>query len=280
MNTDTLYVSDMDGTLLSSDSRVSAGSARIISELSSQGALITVATARTPATVVPLLADTATRPDAIVMTGAACWNRHENRFCHVHTIPEDHVVRTLDLCRRKDVHPFVYVLAEDMGTLDVYHGASAFNRAEEGFYLERAKLKLKRFHLNRPVPPRALSFSLLFYAMGAAEDILPLAETLERTTDLAVSCYPDIFNPRLANLEILAPGVSKAEAIKRVAQRCGAERIVVFGDNLNDLPMFQIADVAVAVGNAQPAVKEAAHIVIEPNYTDSVARFIADDFNA
>ena len=44
-----------------------------------------------------------------------------------------------------------------------------------------------------------------------------------------------------------------------------ASRLVVFGDNLNDLPMLAEADLAVAVGNALPAVKEAADIVIEPD---------------
>lgn len=44
---DTLYVSDMDGTLLGADSRVSELSREIISGLSRQGHNITVATART-----------------------------------------------------------------------------------------------------------------------------------------------------------------------------------------------------------------------------------------
>ena len=70
----TLYVSDLDGTLLGSDSRVSQRSAELITELSARGALITVATARTPATVVPLMAHAATGVDYIVMTGAAGWN--------------------------------------------------------------------------------------------------------------------------------------------------------------------------------------------------------------
>ena len=76
----TLYVSDMDGTLLDNDSLVSPKSAAIISELSRQGTLITVATARTPATVDPLLASTYTCCPAIVMTGAAFWNREKRQL--------------------------------------------------------------------------------------------------------------------------------------------------------------------------------------------------------
>ena len=63
----TLYVSDMDGTLLGSDGRVSDRTAGIITRLSYLGVPITVATARTPATVRPLLAHTHTIVDAVVM---------------------------------------------------------------------------------------------------------------------------------------------------------------------------------------------------------------------
>lgn len=274
----TLYVSDLDGTLLDSQSRISNTSARIISALTDRGALITVATARTPATVVPLLAQTRTSAEAVVMTGAACWDRAKAIMTDVRLLPADHVANTLRECALAGVHPFVYVLAPDGSSLDVYHDATTLNKAEEGFYLERRNLPLKRFHLATPAPPRALQNTMLFFAMGPTKNISPLARTLRETTDLSVSCYPDIFNPGLSNMEILGPGVNKAEAILRVAQRVVAQRIVVFGDNLNDLPMFDIADVAVAVENAQPELKKAADIVIGPNYADAVARFIENDF--
>ena len=53
----------------------------------------------------------------------------------------------------------------------------------------------------------------------------------------------------------------------------------MFGDNLNDLPMMAVADVAVAVDNALPQVKEAADIIIGPNTANSVARFIKQDYD-
>ena len=60
----------------------------------------------------------------------------------------------------------------------------------------------------------------------------------------------------------------------------GATRVVAFGDNLNDLPMLAAADLAVAVENALPQVRQAADIVIGPNTADSVARFILSDFES
>jgi len=74
-------------------------------------------------------------------------------------------------------------------------------------------------------------------------------------------------------------GVSKAAAIREVARRHGARRIVVFGDNLNDLSMFAVADTAVAVGNALPQVKAAADITIGSNDADAVAEYICKEIN-
>ena len=275
----TLYVSDMDGTLLSTDSRISARSAEIITDLTDRGALITVATARTPATVVPLLAQTRTTPPAIVMTGSAYWDRGKGTFTDTHFVPEKDVVTALDFCRKHGIHPFVYVLSPDGTTMDVYHAAASLNKVEENFYEERCRLRLKRFHLGTPPPARALTHTMLLYAMGEGAAIRAAYGQFRGTTECTVGCYPDIFNQDNYSLEIFPPGIDKAAAIERLKKRLGTDRLVVFGDNLNDLPMLRTADLAVAVGNALPEVKEAADIVIEPNYTDSVARFIEADFS-
>lgn len=268
----------MDGTLLGSDSSVSARSAEIISRLSRSGAEITVATARTPATVVPLLADMYTRPDAVVMTGSARWHRYPGHYDAVHFMPEADVVAGLEMCRRLGVHPFVYTLDADGAMLQVYHGAGAMNKAEENFYIERARLTLKRFHNGTPLPVSALPRTMLFFAMGERGRVEDAAAALREGTDCSVCCYPDIFNHDVANLEVFAPGVSKASAVLELKKSVGADRLVVFGDNLNDLPMFAVADVAVAVENAFTEVKEHADVVIGPNYTDSVANYILHDY--
>ncbi len=271
----TLYVSDMDGTLLGSDGRGSDRTAGIITRLSYLGVPITVATARTPATVRPLLAQTHTIVDAVVMTGAATWSRADNVYTDVRYMSAADVRRGLDLCAECGVHPFVYTMGEDRRSLDVYHRARELNKAEEGFYLERAKLK--RFHIGQELPEAAEAETALFFAIGVRVAVESAAKELRERSECAVCCYPDIYNPGIGNLEVFAPGVSKAAAVRELKKKTGASRLVVFGDNLNDLPMLAEADLAVAVGNALPAVKEAADIVIEPNYTDSVARFIEYD---
>lgn len=273
----TLYVSDLDGTLLDDTSQVSRRSSSIISALSAAGALITVATARTPATVQPLLKDTAMALPAITMTGAALWDRTREAFADVRMMQPDDVATALETCARGGIYPFVYTLG-DNGRLEVFHGGGTLNHAEEVFYEQRRHLPLKHFHLRTPVPPEALSRTILLCSLGRMAQTDAAASCLRDGTECTVQSYPDIMLADTGILEVFAQGVSKAEAIRRMRRSTGAERVVAFGDNLNDLPMLAEADVAVAVANALPEVREAADIVIGPNTADAVARFIEADF--
>ncbi|MDE7410518.1 MAG: HAD family hydrolase [Paramuribaculum sp.] len=276
-----LFVTDLDGTLLNSQSRVSDTSARILSHLTDQGALITVATARTPATVVPLLSHTRIKGPAIVMTGAALYDLNEQKFIHRCVIPDNTVTAIIDILHEAHLNAFVYnVDAADPKIINTYYFGTP-SAKEQKFIDERSHLSLKRIHINRSdlsITNLPGETSLIF-CLGPADAIIPAAQALRESGMCSVSDYPDIFNHTIRYLEIFAPGVSKANAIERLRRHYSADRLIVFGDNLNDLPMMRIADTAVAVANALEAVREAADIVIESNDTDAVARFIAEHFN-
>ena len=268
-----LYVSDMDGTLLGPDSRVSEESAEIITSLSRRGVPVTVATARTPATVDVLLRGIVTIVPAIVMTGAALWDRERRRYINPVFLEEGVAAAVKSVFDETEVNPFIYVL-DGTDRLNVYHRRE-MNRQEERFYQERRHLEGKRFVLGDSrelaVPPGG---SILMFAVGEARRIEAVAERLKVIDGLSVSCYRDIFNHDVANIEVFGADVSKAKAIRWLAYRIGAEKVTVYGDNLNDLPMFEVADEAVAVANAMPEVLAKADRVIGRNGESAVARDI------
>lgn len=268
-----LFVSDMDGTLLNPDSRISGRTASIITELSRRGVLFTVATARTPATVEPLLSATVTLPPAIVMTGAAMWDRVRHAYIDTHFIPAETAASIVGACAAHGIRPFSYTL-DSTGIIRTYYNGRS-SRREQKFIDERAHLPLKRFEIN-PAGDAATSYpdTVLIFALGSPDRIYPLADELREQCRCSVSSYPDIFNRDSAFLEVFAPGVSKASAVEKLKRMTGADRLTVFGDNINDLPMMAVADVAVAVGNALPEVKAAADIVIGSNRDDAVALYV------
>lgn len=274
MRTDTLYVTDLDGTLLNNGGFVSDASAQMLAELAEDGAKITVATARTPATVVPLLDGCGLRLPYIVMTGAALFDPTAGIYLDLHTMNNDAAQTAIELMGSVGINPFVYFCDPQSDGLVVYHNRE-LNESEQEFYEARRNLPHKRFTFN---PSSGHGETILLFATGPTETLRAVADQLRSLGNYSVSCYPDIFRRERSLIEVFACGVSKANAIEQMRMEPGIGRVVVFGDNINDLPMMETADVAVAVANAFDPVKNAADIVIGPNYDDSVARFIADDF--
>lgn len=270
-----LFVSDLDGTLLSDNARMSSITARIISELSHEGALISVATARTPATVDPILAHTFTTIPAIVITGAAMWNRMYRRYENVRMIPTDAATTAISACRNAGIKPFIYTLGHG-NVLHVYHNGGLSNK-EEKFVYDRRGLPLKRFHLDEPAGEKgSFESTLLVLAMGDVDAVFALAEALGTDKRLSISAYQDSYNRSTGIIEIFGENVSKASAVLHLKEMTGATCLTVFGDNLNDLSMMAVADTSVATANAVDQVKEAADIVIGSNNDDSVARYIRE----
>ncbi len=135
-------------------------------------------------------------------------------------------------------------------------------------------MELKRFHLDQQ--PTRWNHVALFFAIGPVRSVERVTKELAGGTDCAAAWYPDIMMPDTGLVDLYAPGVSKAHAVKELAGRTGADEIVVFGDNLNDLPMMRVADVAVAMENALPEVKAEADVVIGRNTEDSVPKFVME----
>lgn len=271
----TLYVSDLDGTLLNAESKVSDESAALINSAIADGALFSVATARTPATVSRLLKDVHINVPLIVMTGAAIWDMARNRYLHVEFHDEDIARRLLETYRRHSLSTFVYTLGED-NIIHIYH-TGPMSDLEWKFVDERKDSPFKEFHIpdtGCSVFPERLDRVLLFYNMRPTPEVLPVYEEIRSLPGIRPVFYHDIFGEETAIMEVFGEGASKAEAVRILADMINADRVVAYGDNVNDLPILGIADDAVAVSNAVAEVKNAADRVIGPNTDHSVARDI------
>lgn len=270
-------MSDLDGTLLGDNSQLSAGTIatlnRVIGEL---GGLFTVATARTPATVVPLMQEVHATLPFIVIGGAAMWNPLTLSYQHTRGIDDATVNAVADVFDRYGSHPFIYRRHGD-NLLHAHH-YGPMSAQEEQFVRTRQHLPLKKFFLDDKNYRHSDDEALLIFAMNKYAVLKDIANDLRTTVDTcSVIVYHDIFNESEGFLEIYTQGTSKAGAIRELARQVGATRVVVFGDNRNDIAMMQAADHSVAVDNAFPEVKAIAHEVIGPNTEDSVARWIEND---
>ncbi len=271
----TLFVSDLDGTLLGPDRKVSAESARMINEAIADGAMFSVATARTPATVGPLLNDIASPLPFIVMTGAAIWDRNSGRYVHASFHREETALRLVEIYKKYGLSAFVYTLGDD-NVIHIYH-LGEMNDLENSFMEERLHTPYKAFHISgkeEDLLPERLDKVLLFYSMRPTEEVRRVYEEIKDSGDLKAVFYHDMYGDDIALMEVFGPEASKANAVRRLAGMVGADRVVAYGDNVNDIPILEVADDAVVVENAVEAARLVADRVIGPNSEDSVAKDI------
>ena len=268
----TLYVSDLDGTLLNSESQLSENTISILNNLIKEhGINFTIATARTPATVVNIMERVHTPLPLITMNGAATWDNNTHQFVHTSTLDPDTARSVCQIFEGYRLRPLIY--RKNGNRLHVHHYGD-LSRQETHFLEERDTLPLKSLFLDDVNYKDTCNDALLVFAMNEYLLLKSIYNKVTKQCECSSVCYHDIFDSSAGLMETYAPGVSKAEAVRNLANEIGATRIVVFGDNRNDIPMMQIADYAVAPENATDEVKAIAHEIIGSNDSDSVAQFI------
>ena len=77
-------------------------------------------------------------------------------------------------------------------------------------------------------------------------------------------------------LDLTPPGTDKGYAVRAFARHYGVslDEVAVIGDMANDLPMFEVGGLAIAMGNGADEVKEKADFVTLANDQDGVASAI------
>ena len=280
----TLYISDLDGTLLAPGGQLSPASVTLLNHAISRGALFSVATARTPATVSHLLKDIDTRLPLVVMTGGALWDMKTGLYSDVQYFRPGQVREIIEAYRAPESGGgFLYTLPRRSGDerqiMKIYH-VGPINSLERGFMEERIDSPFKRFFVPESGEsdlPETIDDAILFFGMQPNAVAEGICSRLDGIRDINPMFYHDWYGPEITEVEAFPSGATKAKAIKRLKEKVGADRLVVFGDNFNDLSMMGVADWSVAVSNAVPEVKRAADEVIGSNAADSVVRYILED---
>lgn len=270
---DTLYISDLDGTLLGPDGRLSAFATDTLNRLLDSGMLFTVATARTPATVINLLEGLHLRLPAVLMTGSLLYdlpNRQALASTPLSPAALDAVCTLLDSTGQEAL-----LYCAQGGLLKVYYRRLS-NTFEETFVTERQGTPYKSF-VQTDHFAKATRGSRVLRVLLCLDDAAQASlwyKALTKLDNVACYCTANEYGPGFT-VEAYAAGCDKATGMAAVRALCGAGRVVCFGDNVNDLPLFAACDQALAVENACVPVRQAASAVIGANSVDGVALWLA-----
>ena len=263
----TLYVSDLDGTLLRSDQKTSNYTNETINALVEDGMLFSYATARSWHTAHKVTNGLTAAFPLIVYNGAFIRDNASGKHLLENFFEKAFAEKIIRELLAGGVQPIVYAFLD--GEEKFSYQKDAVNAATWDFILSRTGDSRER-----PVPDaEELMNGKVFYfsCIDEPEKLQPFYERYAK----AHRCYyhRDIYSKEQW-LEIMPKKASKANAILQLKELLGCDRLVVFGDGINDLDMFHIADEAYAVENAVPELKAAATGVIASNDADGVAKWL------
>ncbi len=266
----TLFVSDLDGTLLGPDGSLSDYTVSALARMIGAGLKFTYATARSRQTAhqtAGRLTELLGRMPVILHNGTFIADIGTGE---IHTAsflaPIGEIAAVLD---EYGIAPIVYSLQEDRQYFTylpekLSPEACAFNETRRGD---------PRDH---PITdPARLWDGDVFYisCIDTRERLLP---AYERLKDLCGCLFGKDYYSGSTWLELHSPEATKASAILRLKQRLGCERVIVFGDGHNDISMFRAADECYAVADADKELKAIASGIIGSNDRDGVVRWLEE----
>ena len=267
----TLYISDLDGTLLRSDERISEYTAEVINLLVENGMLFSYATARSYLTARKVTAGLTAEIPVIIYNGAFILDSITQKILLENYFKEQEAVQIMKEFIHRDISPIVYTMLEGKEKFSYLNGAETRGMK---IFLNSRKGDVR----ENPVNSRELLYQgniFYFTCIDEEEKLKPVYELLK--TQYYCVFQKDIYSGEQW-LEIMPHGTSKSLAAQRLKDYLKCDRIVAFGDGKNDMDLFEIADESYAVGNAQDCLKEIATAVIEDNNHDGVAKWLWEHF--
>lgn len=273
-----LVVSDLDGTLLRPHARLSPFAVQSLNRLIAAGLPFSFATARSHQTAYPVMRDVDIRLPVIVYGGVVLADFRTGRSLLTRYVGTDVARDILREGKARGLAPFLYT---DTGPHHVYYETVA-NEGQRQYLASCAGDP--RFQQVEDVLDRAGEPVLEMNFIASADALRPLLEAVQQAYGEHISAHfeEDIYAKGAWWLRLAHRDAGKQTMLIELARRTGHDlrEVIVFGDNLTDLGMFEVAGRAVAVANAREEVKARAHEVIPGNDEDAVVKYLLDRFGS
>ncbi|MCL2109057.1 MAG: HAD family hydrolase [Oscillospiraceae bacterium] len=252
----TLLITDADGTLLTDDKRILPGDMAAIREFVDNGGLFTIATGRGVTLARCLAEELNLQIPAVIFNGAAVYDYAKNRFLWQDNLPET-AIDYMKLFIKQFPTAGVEILRGD----DIF--VTSTNRWEED-HIAYGKTNPIRCNFD-DVPRDKWIKTLLVDEPENIDEIVKFASELN-LQDVHLVRSGTVF------FEILPKGANKGSGFKKMLELAEIRDryIVAAGDFMNDLEMIEMADLGVAVSNAEQCVKLAAKLIVCDNNSGAV----------
>jgi Cof subfamily protein (haloacid dehalogenase superfamily) len=255
-----LLLSDVDGTLVTGDKRLTPAAIGAVGRLRAQNIAFAVTSSRPPRGLLPLAAALDLTTPLVGFNSGMVMDR-DGRVLRERVIDADVGRRALDVLREAEVDVWLF------------RGNDWLLRNPQGAYtgLERRTIGYD--------PIVVADFDV---AIGAATKIVGVSADSSRLAQcetamrLALGSAASVALSQHYYLDVTHPDANKGSAVLALADLLGlpASAIATIGDMPNDVPMFEKSGFSIAMGNAADAVKARASAVTDTNERDGFAKAV------
>ena len=261
-----MVVTDLDGTLLNSQKQVSDANTKAIQKLKDQNVTFVMATGRSDVMTRAYTKQLKNANIVIGCDGAVIRNIRTGEILYENHISSETCHKTFKICQKYGLQ--YYVFAKDELVSD---------DPENERFLIHQKFN-QTVNEDEQIPMQIVSDldeyvdDHIVYKIVVSHDntqyLDEVAEVVKKETDA------DAIRSGKRVLAVKARGVSKPEAVKKLAQvlDISIKDIIAFGDEVNDMEMLKLAGLGIAMENADDVVKEAADMIAGNNDQDGVGK--------
>lgn len=266
-----LYVSDLDGTLLNSNAEVSNPSVKLINEAIDNGLNFTIATARTPATVLSIIEKLHISDPIMMMNGVLIYDMKKKQYLKKTFMDENIIMVLLGLIKTKKLDCFLYAFEQD----EVIAYYDSVESKPLNYFRNESIMKYKMRYVEVDDLSLIAKNDIIYCMLRDSKQRLEgLHRELSVVNGVKAEFYPDIYHEDYYYLEIYSDAASKKDGLDYMREYGQYDCIVGFGDDLNDVELLEGSDYFYAVANAHPQIQNMASSIIPSNEEDGVARFM------
>ena len=275
-----IYITDLDYTLLDSRAQLSEKTLCGLEKINESDIDFTVASARSVKSMQTILTETTFRLLVIELNGAFISHLNNGEHIVVNSIKRDIVDNVLNYTESIGLDTFYSTFN---GKKDLLYFPEITNAGQEWYYSDRIRNQDPRTQENKYSFSKEGTDSIVCLTyIDSFENLKPLEEYLLNCPffkEISIYFFENNYSKDWCWINIHSAKSQKHLAIKDLLILTNKEdhEVIVFGDAINDVSMFKVADRCYAVSNTDEEIKELATGVIGHHEDDAVIEFILKD---
>ncbi|MBO7675418.1 MAG: HAD family phosphatase [Atopobiaceae bacterium] len=264
-----LLALDMDGTLLTSDKRVSPRTRASLEHLAQRGVPLAYCTGRNVLELLEYPRELPFVRYGVLASGAVVHDFATQEDLEVHALDPDVLVGAMEVAQAEGPMTHVMALSQSVVRPDDLRDMARFGMGiYQGMFDNICTRERDLEGWVRMHPGEVIKINF-YHANAASRD-----KTRRRLEESGLPLT--LANAEQGSVECSALGVSKGKGLASLAKMLGIElsEVVAVGDSVNDAEALKVAGMPVAMGKASAGARQLARLVVADNDHDGIVEAI------